>query len=91
MGEYWEYWEHWEHWEISFCEAFNEAYKSYLNNISPNIFMNIFLERIIKITNSKTGFIASINNMDQKRYMSLEAISNKLFIDDEIACLGRRE
>lgn len=72
-------------WEIYFYDAFNEAYQSYLNNISPNVFMNIYLERIIKITGSKTGFIASINQMNEKRYMSLEAISNNFFVYDEMS------
>lgn len=72
-------------WEFAFYDAFNEAYQSYLNSISPNVFMNIFLERIIKITNSKTGFIASINKMGIKRYMSLEALSKKMFTFDEVS------
>jgi len=54
-------------WELYFYDAFNEAYQSYLNSISPNVFMNIFLERILKITDSKTGFIASINQMGSKK------------------------
>lgn len=72
-------------WENLFYDAYNEAYQSYLNNISPNVFMNIFLERIIKITDSKTGFIASLNQMNEKRYMSLEAINDKFFVYNEIS------
>lgn len=71
-------------WEMSFYDTFNEAYQSYLNNITPDVFMNILLEKIIKITDSKTGFIASISQLNSKKYMSLEAISNKLFSSSEI-------
>ena len=73
-----------DNWEIAFYDVFNEAYQSYLNNISPNVFMHIYLEKIIKITESSAGFIASINVMNQKRYMSLEAVNNKFFNFDEL-------
>ncbi|AYV83625.1 MAG: hybrid sensor histidine kinase/response regulator [Hyperionvirus sp.] len=58
-------------WEIPFYHAFNEAYQSYLNNSPPILFMNIFLEKIISITESKSGFIMS---MDSNRYLSIEAL-----------------
>jgi len=69
-------------WESALYDAFNEAYQSYLNNISPGVFMTIFLEKVIKRTDSKSGFVASIHKVDQKNYLIPEAIDNKLFVDE---------
>lgn len=74
------------YWERLFYEAFNNAYQSYLNEISPSIFMDIFLEKITKITDSGSGFIGSVNSMDkdEKMFLSVEAINNKMSSCDEI-------
>ncbi|AYV81789.1 MAG: response regulator [Harvfovirus sp.] len=72
-------------WDTQFYEAFNEAYQSYLNNSPPTLFMNILLEKIIKITDSKSGFITSINIISNKRYLSLEALSKNLFVFEEMS------
>ena len=37
---------------------YNEAYQSYLNNISPIIFMNTLLEKLINLLGCETGYIA---------------------------------
>ena len=75
-------------WEMSFYDVFNEAFQSYLNNISPTNFLNIFLERIIKITGSKSGFIASLNKMDGKNFLSFEAVTKNIFVYEEMSVPG---
>lgn len=67
-----------ESWENTFYIIFNDAYQSYLNSISPIIFMNTLLDKIITITGSKTGYIASVNIKDNKTYLSSEAYSSIL-------------
>ena len=59
---------------------YNEAYQSYLNNISPIIFMNDFLDKLIQLTKSKSGYIMSIY---QDSYLILEAINKNIFKENE--------
>jgi len=71
-------------WELLFYKTFNTTYQSYLGSISPIVFMNTFLNKIIKITNSESGFIGGIININGNNFISLEAINNKLILDDDI-------
>lgn len=60
-------------WQTYFTTVFNDVFRLYLNHIPPLLFMNIYLERIIKITNSTSGYIASYHNTNKKRYLNIEA------------------
>lgn len=64
--------------EQSIFTYFNQAYQSYLNNISSVMFLNTFLEKIINLTESQSGFIASITNLDQINYLCIDTIYNKI-------------
>ncbi len=64
-------------------EYYNDAYHSYLNNISPLIFMNDFLEKLIKLTSSKSGYIMSICNYDNETFLVAEAINKNIFNKSE--------
>lgn len=67
-----------------FIKIFNEAYQSYINNISPIVFMNTLLEKIINITESKSGLIGGTITINDKKYITLEAFNNKLIVCDEM-------
>ena len=67
-------------------EYFNEAYQSYLNNISPLIFMNDFLDKIIELTGSKSGYIMGLydfNELINENCLILEAINKNIFSANE--------
>jgi signal transduction histidine kinase/CheY-like chemotaxis protein len=67
-------------------EYFNETYQSYLNNISPLIFMNDFLDKIIELTGSKSGYIMSLynyNDASKDNFLILEAINKNIFSTNE--------
>jgi len=74
--------------QLSFYHAFNEAYQSYLNGISSWTFMNAYLDNIINVTNSKLGFIASIQENQHGKYLVTEALSNYKWINSEIFLPG---
>ena len=57
---------------------YNESYQLYLNNVSPLIFMNDFLDKIIQLTFSKSGYIMSIFNNNDKKYLIMEALNNNI-------------
>jgi signal transduction histidine kinase/CheY-like chemotaxis protein len=71
-------------WEASFYNIFNEAYQSYLNNSSSILFINILLDKIINITKSESGFISSINKVNDCDHMCIDAICNKIWDKNEI-------
>ena len=62
---------------------YNEAYQSYLNNISPIIFMNDLLDKIINMTYSQSGYIMSIFNDKSNSYLVVEAINKNIIKENE--------
>ncbi len=52
-------------------ECYNEAYKSHLNNISPSIFLSIFIKDIIKLINCTCGIILKYNKNDNFHNLSI--------------------
>jgi signal transduction histidine kinase/CheY-like chemotaxis protein len=60
-------------WKSDFYTAFNDAFKSYLNNIHHSIFMKIFLEKIINTTNSYSGHILSVDQINNNNDAFIEA------------------
>lgn len=71
-------------WDKTFFSFFNEAYQSYLNNISPVIFLNTFLEKLVNLTGSRSGFIASITNLSETQYLCIDTACNKIMGLNEI-------
>ena len=69
-------------WESEFYGAYNDAYRCYLHNQSPICFMNNFLEQIAKITDSSTGYIASLCEVDGKLFPNIEAVYRDKSCDD---------
>jgi signal transduction histidine kinase/CheY-like chemotaxis protein len=63
---------------------YNETYQLYLNNVSPLIFMNDFLDKIIQLTSSKSGYIMSIFNNNDKKYLIMEALNNNILNSNEL-------
>ena len=63
---------------------YNETYQLYLNNVSPLIFMNDFLDKIIQLTFSKSGYIMSIYNNNDKKYLIMEALNNNILNSNEL-------
>jgi signal transduction histidine kinase/CheY-like chemotaxis protein len=63
-------------------QYYNDTYQSYLNGISPLIFMNDFLDKIIDLTNSKSGYIMSIYKSDET-YLILEALNKNILNANE--------
>ena len=63
---------------------YNETYQLYLNNVSPLIFMNDFLDKIIQLTYSKSGYIMSIFNNNDKKYLIMEALNNNILNSNEL-------
>lgn len=66
--------QYYKNWYTEFHNIFNESYQCYLNNISSIIFMNNFLSKVIKITESSSGFIASLVHSESKKYLFLDTI-----------------
>lgn len=74
-----------EKWEKDLYDHYNDAYRFYLNNQPPMIFMHHFLEKIINTTKSSSGYILSIkNNEDNKILTNIEAIFKDKLYDDSI-------
>lgn len=71
-----------EKWENKFYEHYNNAYRCYLNNQPPMIFMHNFLDKIIKTTNSSAGYIASIISVNNKIFTNIEAVYKDKLYDD---------
>lgn len=69
-------------WEDAFYSSYNDALRSYLNNQPPMIFMHHFLEKIIKITDSSTGYIASIIEINDQIFSNIEAVYKDKLYDD---------
>jgi signal transduction histidine kinase len=46
--------------------------------------MSTLLDTIIDITESKSGYIASVNTVDDSRYLSFETISRKMITSEEL-------
>ena len=65
---------------------YNETYQLYLNNVSPLIFMSDFLDKIIQLTFSKSGYIMSIfnNNNNDKKFLIMEALNNNILNSNEL-------
>ena len=63
---------------------YNESYQLYLNNVSPLIFMNDFLDKIIQLTFSKSGYIMSVFNNNDKKYLIMEALNNNILNSNEL-------
>jgi signal transduction histidine kinase/CheY-like chemotaxis protein len=65
-------------------QYYNETYQSYLNGISPLIFMNDFLDKILDLTNSKSGYIMSIYNKNpDEKYLIVEALNKNILSVNE--------
>src|SRR5947207_1687777 len=64
-------------------QIYNEAYLSYINDINPIIFMNVMLNKVIKLTKSTSGFISSITELHNKKYMTLDAFDNTMITCNE--------
>lgn len=73
-----------DEWEKQFYIAYNDSYKLYLNNIHPTIFMNVFLEKIITITKSISGFIVSVHKLSNDNIINIEALYNKIKSNDDL-------
>jgi signal transduction histidine kinase/CheY-like chemotaxis protein len=69
-------------WDRQFVELFNDTYNSYLNNVSPIAFINNYLDKLIKITDSESAYFATINMVDNKKTLIIEAIANKFLITE---------
>ena len=68
---------------------YNETYQLYLNNVSPLIFMSDFLDKIIQLTFSKSGYIMSIfnnnnNDNNDKKFLIMEALNNNILNSNEL-------
>lgn len=63
---------------------YNETYQLYLNNVSPLIFMNDFLDKIIELTSSNSGYIMSVFNNNNKKYLIMEALNNNIINSNEL-------
>lgn len=72
-----------DEWERQFYVAYNDSYKLYLNNIHPTIFMNVFLEKIITITKSISGYIVSVHKSADGNIINVEALYNKIKTNDD--------
>jgi signal transduction histidine kinase len=72
-----------DEWEKQFYVAYNDSYKLYLNNIHPTIFMNVFLEKIITITKSVSGYIVSVHKTSDGNIVNVEALYNKIKTNDD--------
>lgn len=69
-------------WENEFYMAYNDACRCYLHNQSPICFMNVFLEKITKITGSIAGYITSLYNVDTDIFPNIEAVYKDRTCDD---------
>jgi signal transduction histidine kinase len=76
-----------EDWERQFYVVYNDSYKLYLNNIHPTIFMNVFLEKIISITKSSSGYIVSVHKSSDGEIINVEALYNKNKTNDDTITL----
>lgn len=74
-------------------KAFNDSYRLYLNGIPSLIFMNSFIEKIIKIMGGYAGFVgkyvvekaASYTDDEDISYIIIDAVCNsKYFLDNNI-------
>lgn len=72
-----------DEWEKQFYVAYNDSYKLYLNNMHPTIFMNVFLEKIITITKSISGYIVSVHKSSDGNIINVEALYNKIKTNDD--------
>lgn len=73
-----------ENWEPHIYRYFNEAYQTYLNNIPSVAFMNTYLDKILNLTCSKFGFIASVQIKNNKKILVSEAVSDINWRNNEI-------
>ncbi len=71
-----------ENWENEFYSHYNDAYRFYLNNYPPMIFMHHFLEKIIKTIECSAGYIASIIEVNNKIFTNIEAVYKDRLCDD---------
>lgn len=69
-------------WETSFYTSYNTAFRCYLNNISPIIFVHDFIEKVVKTTKSSVGYVASLHSVDNKYVINMEAIYKDELHDD---------
>jgi signal transduction histidine kinase len=66
--------------------AYNEAYRSYLGNIPPTIFMHNFLEEIVKIVEYDVGYIASVHKIcnETNKQNDRDIINMEAFYKDNL-------
>lgn len=72
-----------EEWQKQFYVAYNDSYKLYLNNMHPTIFMNVFLEKIVAITKSVSGYIVSVHKSTNENIINVEALYNSIKTNDD--------
>lgn len=63
-----------DNWEREFYIAYNDAFRCYLQNQPPICFMNVFLEKIAKITKSVGGYIIHLYEIETETHHNIEAI-----------------
>jgi len=70
-------------WKNNFYIAHNDAFKLYLNDVHPSIFMKHFLEKIVIITKSYCGHILSIDSAHDSESATIEAFYKSVNIDNK--------